>query len=186
MSVRLDLPVSDDHLLRLSRQNPGWQFERNAEGKLLMSPTGGESGRRSGEVFFQITLWNRRNGFGVTFDSSTGFRLPDGSCLSPDAAWVRAARWEALTSEQRERYLPFSPDVAFEVRSTSDPIDDLRLKMRTYVANGTVLGVLIDPRDGSVELYRPGHERDRLERPARVRLDPELAGFTLDLEPIFA
>ena len=90
MGVRLDLlhQVTDDELLRLSRRNPVWQFERNAEGELVMSPAGGESGYRSAEVLLQLGVWNRRHGLGVMFDSSTGFNLPDGSCLSPDAAWV--------------------------------------------------------------------------------------------------
>lgn len=187
MSVRLDMPraVTDEDLLLLSERNPGYQFERTAEGRLIVSPTGGESGHRSGEVFLQLGIWNRGHGQGLVFDSSTGFNLPDGSCLSPDAAWVRRARWDALTREQRKGYLPLAPDAAFEVRSESDRMADLRAKMATYLANGTRVAVLVDPEEQTVEVYRPGQAPEHHSRPRRVAIDPELAGFALDLAPVF-
>ena len=99
MGIRLDLlhRVTDEELRELSERNPGYQFERTADGRLLVTPTGLASGRRSGEVFYQLEHWNRRTRLGVAFDSSAGFRLPDGSLLSPDASWVRRERWEALS-----------------------------------------------------------------------------------------
>ncbi len=93
---------TDEELLELSERNPGYQFERTADGRLVVSPTGMESGRRSGEVFRQLSMWNHRLRAGVVFDSSTGFRLPDGSLLSPDASWARRERWEAIPREERE------------------------------------------------------------------------------------
>ena len=188
MGVRLDLlhQVTDDELLRLSRRNPGWQFERSAEGELVMSPAGGESGYRSGQVYLQLELWNRRHGLGLTFDSSTGFNLPDGSCLSPDAAWVRRDRWQALTREQRRRHLPLAPDAAFEVRSESDRLSELRAKLQAYIANGTVLAVLIDPETRVVEVYRPHQAPLRHDGGTPLPLDPELPGFFLEIQPLFA
>ena len=188
MGVRLDLlhQVTDDELLRLSRRNPGWQFERNAEGELVMSPAGGESGYRSAEVLLQLGVWNRRHGLGLMFDSSTGFNLPDGSCLSPDAAWVHRNRWQALTREQRRRYLPLAPDAAFELRSESDRLSELRAKMETYLANGTALAVLIDPETRAVEVYRPQKTPQRYDGAAPLPLDPELPGFALEVQPLFA
>jgi Uma2 family endonuclease len=188
MGVRLDLlhRVTDDELLRLSQRNPEWQFERSAEGDLVMSPAGGESGYRSGQVYLQLELWNRQHGFGITFDSSTGFNLPDGSCLSPDAAWVHRDRWHALTREQRRRYLPFAPDAVFEVRSESDRLGELRAKMEAYVANGTTLAVLVDPETRVVEVYRPHQAPQRFDGAAPLPLDPELSGFSLDVQSLFA
>ncbi|WP_448595105.1 Uma2 family endonuclease [Thermoflexus hugenholtzii] len=187
MGIRLDLlhRVTDEELWELSERNPGYQFERTADGRLIVTPTGGESGRRSGEVFYQLEHWNRRTRLGVAFDSSTGFRLPDGSLLSPDASWVRRERWEALSREEREGFVPLCPDVVFEVRSASQSLGELREKMEAYRANGARLGVLIDPYRKAVEIYRPGAPVERYEGVQRVSLDPELPGFTLDLEPIF-
>lgn len=71
-----------------------------------MSPTGGESGRISAAVLGQLYRWNEARGLGVVFDASTGFKLPDGAVLSPDAAFLRGERWRALSPEEREGFLP--------------------------------------------------------------------------------
>jgi Uma2 family endonuclease len=187
MGIRLDLlhRVTDEELWELSERNPGYQFERTADGRLIVTPTGGESGRRSLQIAYQLERWNRRTRLGVAFDSSTGFRLPDGSLLSPDASWVRRERWEALSREEREGFVPLCPDAVFEVRSASQSLGELREKMEAYRANGACLGVLIDPYRQAVEIYRPGAPVERYEGVERVSLDPELPGFILELEPIF-
>jgi Uma2 family endonuclease len=187
MGIRLDLlhRVTDEELWELSERNPGYQFERTADGRLIVTPTGGESGRRSLQIAYQLERWNRRTRLGVAFDSSTGFRLPDGSLLSPDASWVRRERWEALSREEREGFVPLCPDAVFEVRSASQSLGELREKMEAYRANGARLGVLIDPYRRAVEIYRPGAPVERYEGVERVSLDPELPGFILELEPIF-
>lgn len=187
MAIKLDLVhrVTDEELLTLSERNPGYQFERTADGRLVVAPTGGESGRRSGEVFGQLREWNRRTGLGYIFDASTGFKLPDGSLLSPDASWVQRARWEALPREAREGFPPLCPDVVFEVRSPSNTLAELREKMHSYLANGAQLAVLIDPEGQAVELYRPGREAQQYRDTGRIALDPELPGFSLELASIF-
>lgn len=99
LNLRLRIAPADEDILSLSRENPGYQFERTASGALVVTPTGSESGRRTAELLVQIGGWNRVHGTGVVFDSSTGFRLLDGSLLSPDASWVRRERWETLTTQ---------------------------------------------------------------------------------------
>ncbi len=187
MAVVIDLlrVPTDEELLELSERNPGYQFERTADGRLVVSPTGGLSGRRSMKLAYQLERWSEKTRSGVVFDSSTGFRLPDGSLLSPDASWVRRERWEALSAEEREGFLPLAPDAAFEVRSRHQTQEELREKMRVYVRNGARIAVLIDPYARTVEVYRPGQEVEVYRDPERVVLDPELPGFALDLRPVF-
>lgn len=71
-----------------------------------MPPTGGESGRRNFKIAQQLANWTDVDGTGVGFDSSTGFKLPNGADRSPDAAWVKLERWEALSPEQRQKFPP--------------------------------------------------------------------------------
>jgi Uma2 family endonuclease len=176
--------VTEEELRRLSEANPGYQFERLGDGRVLVSSTGGESGRRSAELLRQLAEWNRKEGRGVVLDASTGFRLPDGSVLSPDAAFVPRQAWEALTLEEREGFLPLAPLAAFEVRSLSQAPGELREKMGLYLANGVRLGVLIDPYARRVEVYRPEGVQV-WEEPEKVPLDPELPGFLLELPPLW-
>ena len=187
MAIRLDLvrQVTDDELLAISERNPGYQFERTAKGELVVSPTGSDGGRRSLEVAGQIRDWNRRHKLGVAFDSSAGFRLPDGSCRSPDASWIRRERWESLPREARAGFAALCPDAVFELRSPSNTVSELREKMQAYLDNGARLSVLLDPDSRAVEVYRPGAQTERHAAATLLPLDPELPGFVLDCSAVF-
>jgi Uma2 family endonuclease len=183
ISLRPVRPVTDEELLALSERNPGYQLERSAGGELIVTPTGNESARREQEVAAQLWVWATHDGRGIAFGASAGFRLPDGSVFAPDASWVQRVRLDALSRETREGFAPLCPDVVFEVLSKSDTPQDLRAKMRVYMANGARAGVLIDPYQRMVEVYRPGRDPET-HTDATVALDPELPGFALDLKPI--
>jgi len=184
ITIKPPRPVTDEDLLELSRLNPGYQFERDALGELIVTPTGIEGGRRSLELGRQLGNWTIRNGTGIAFDSSTGFRLPDGALSAPDAAWVHRSRLDGLTPDQRKKFGPLCPDAAFEIRSESHTVTELRDKVRAYLANGTRL-VLMAPENRTVEVYRPGQEAQEFIDPEIVALDPELPGFVLELAAIF-
>lgn len=53
------------------------------------------------------------------------------------------------------------------------------------MANGAQLGLLLDPQDRRVSVYRPGTAVVCLENPSSVSADPELPGFVLDLTHIW-
>jgi Uma2 family endonuclease len=178
-------PVTDEELLELSRRNPGYQFERSAKGELVVTPTGGEAGRLEQELSLQLGVWTKRDGRGIAFSPSTGFRLPDGSLLSPDASWMQRDRWEALTAEERQGFAPVCPDAVFEIRSESDRLSDLQAKMAAYLRNGARLAVLIDPQGRTVEVYRPGAQARAFRDARTVTFEPELPGFALDLGAIY-
>ena len=184
--LRPHVDLTDDQLLDLCRRNPELRFERTADGELIiMPPVGGESGRRNSGLNALLWNWARRDGTGIAFDSSTGFVLPNGAMRSPDAAWVRRPRWDALGPAERERFLPLCPDFVTEVRSASDRLAEVQEKMREYLDNGAELGWLIDPYSRSVFVYRPGTEVEELRDPERVSGDPTLPGFLLDLGEVF-
>lgn len=186
ISLKLAAPPSDEELIELSERNPGLQFERTAEGELIVTPTGGEAGRSEAELVGQLHAWAALDRTGIVFGPSTGFRLPDGSLLSPDASWLRRESWEALTPAQRKGFAPFCPDAVFEIASSSDALAFLRRKMRAYVTNCARLAVLIDPERRAVEIFAPDRDPRVIESARSVTLAPVLPGFTLDLEPIFA
>ena len=186
ISLKLAAPPSDEELVALSERNPGLQFERTAEGELVVTPTGSEAGGQEAELVGQLHVWAAADRTGKVFGPSTGFQLPDGSLLSPDASWLRRERWDALTPEQRKGFAPVCPDAVFEVASSSDALTFLRRKMRAYVTNGARLAVLIDPEQRAVEIYTPDRDPQVLEAARSVTLDPVLPGFTLDLGLIFA
>ncbi|MEZ4829606.1 MAG: Uma2 family endonuclease [Bacteroidia bacterium] len=67
----------------------------------------------------ELGFWNRKEKLGKVFDSSGGFRLPNGAMKAPDAAWVQKERWEKLTREEQKKFPPLCPDFVIELRSES-------------------------------------------------------------------
>jgi Uma2 family endonuclease len=166
--------------------NRDLRIERTATGNvIIMSPTFADTGNRNGKVFQQLANWSDRDGTGETFDSSTGFTLPNGATRSPDAAWIRLDRWDALTDDEKRSFAPICPDFVIELRSSSDTLMGLQEKMQEYMENGARLGFLIDRKNRSVHLYRPGQAPQILENPEVVEGDPELSGFALRMAKIW-
>ena len=180
------LNLTDDQLFEFSQINRDLRIERNAQGELIiMPPTGGDTGERNSEINMQLRLWTKRNGEGATFDSSTGFRLINGAVRSPDAAWVRRSRLDALTTDERKKFIPLCPDFVIELRSPTDSLSVLREKMQEYLDNGAQLAWLIDPEQRCVYVYRPQEPVQELDKPETVSGDPLLSGFELDLREIW-
>lgn len=179
------LHLSDEQFYRLCHANRDIKFERTANGQLMiMAPTGWGTGKRNFSLLGQLWTWVESTELGVGFDSSTGFALPNGADRSPDAAWVRLDRIEAINPDP-EKFLPLAPDFVLELRSGSDNLKFLQQKMQEYIDNGVRLGWLIDSKDRTVEIYRFDHAVEVLQSPATLSGEDVMPGFTLDLSSVF-
>ncbi|AFZ00488.1 Uma2 family endonuclease [Calothrix sp. PCC 6303] len=184
-TVELKIDLTDEQFWLLCQNNRDYQFECTASGELqIMPPTGGETGNSNIEIAYQIQGWSRQNNLGKAFDSSTGFKLPNGAKRSPDASWVKIERWNALTPEEREKFPPICPDLVLELRSRTDSLTELQGKMQEYIQNGAALGWLIDRKNKRVEIYRPHQDVEILENPSSLSGEDVLPGFILDLTQI--
>jgi len=180
------LELTDEQFFQLCQVNENLRFERTATGELIiMSPTGGETSNRNAGLTTQVWIWNEQNQLGKVFDSSGGFKLPNGADRSPDASWVKLERWNALTQKQQTRFLPLCPDFVVELLSPSDSLKDTQEKMREYRDNGARLGWLINRKSRQVEIYRIGKEVEVLESPVSLSGEDVLPGFVLNLEAIW-
>jgi len=178
--------LTDEQFFEFCQINRDLRIERTATGELLiMPPTGSETGGRNFRLNGQLYNWTEQNGTGVGFDSSTGFTLPNGAKVSPDAAWVRLERWNALTPEQQKTFAPICPDFVVELRSASDNLTPLKTKMQEYIDNGALLGWLIDCKKRQVYIYRSGVAVECLDNPATISGESVLPGFVLDLSKIW-
>ncbi|MBD1906579.1 Uma2 family endonuclease [Funiculus sociatus GB2-A5] len=183
----LTLTVTHDQFVELCVVNQDLQLERTATGELIiMPPTGSITGNRNSDIEGQLWLWNRQAKLGKTFNSSTGFHLPNGADRSPDAAWVRQDSWDALTREQQEGFAPLCPDFVLELRSKNDNMEPLRAKMREYMDNQARLGWLIDRKNQKVEIYRQGQDVEVLDNPTTLSGEDVLPGFVLDLTEVWS
>jgi len=177
---------TEEQFVLLCQENPELRLELTAQGELIiMPPVGSEGGWRSGETFLALGNWTKKDGTGISFDSSTGFALPNGAIRSPDASWIRRERWDALTKAQRVKFAPICPDFVAEVRSQTDKLPALLEKMQEYLDNGARLGWLIDPFDKRVYVYRPNQPSEILEDPVEINGDPVLPGFVLPVRELW-
>jgi Uma2 family endonuclease len=177
----------DDAFWEFCQSNPDLIIERDADGRVrIMPPTGFETSNRNASIIAELYLWNHQNGQpGYVTESSGRFRLPNGAERAPDAAWTRRERVDALTAEQRTRFLSLCPDFVIELLSPTDSLRETQEKMAEYIENGAALGWLIDRKSRTVYVYRPGRDVEVLADPDFVAADPELAGFSLSLARIF-
>ncbi len=187
-----DLPLTPEQFERVCQANPDAVLELDADGHLIAStPTGGETSRRNSELLYQLEHFARGCGGWNVFDSSGGFRLPDGSVLSPDASLVRQERWQALTPHERRGFPPLCPDLVMELASPGDEgprgVSNLRRKMGLYQANGARLGWLLLPEERAVEIWRGGQEgmAERLEGATRLEAGEGFGGLALELREIW-
>lgn len=175
--------LTDEQFYQLCLDNPDLNIERNAVGALILMPlVGGESGNREAELGIDLGTWNRRTKSGKVFSSSTIFKLPGGGDRSPDASWVELLRWEALTSEQQQKFPPIAPDFVIELRSRTDKLQTLQEKMQEYMDCGVRLGWLINPQDRQVEIYRYGQEKEVKPLPTQLSGESVLPGFVLQID----
>jgi len=183
--VELQTPLSRAEYLALTERYPDLQMERERNGTVtIMSPVKKGSGRRESRLFMLLTVWWYQHRKGELFGATTGFDLPDGSNKAPDVAWL-SDQSMALDSANEEEFLHTVPDFVGEIRSSTDRLKKLQLKMTdTWMANGVQLGWLIDPYEEKVYIYRPNTSVEIIEGFDGKILHGEnvLEGFELPLQ----
>ena len=160
------------------------KLELDAEGALLITPMQRQKGSweelETGRI---LGNWAEEYG-GEAHGARLGIRLPNGQRYAPDAAWISPQQLADRPEPEPgpdDWLLPFCPAFVVEIRSRSDRLAPLQRKMADYIANGALLGWLIDPHQRQVHVYRPGAETAVLDDPAVVKGDPVLPGFVLQV-----
>jgi len=184
LTISLDsiLDITDQQFFEICQKNCDLRFERSALGDItIMAPAGSDTGMRNSDFNADLVIWNRRKKLGYTFDSSTGFKLPNGANRSPDASWILKARWESLTLEEKSKFEPICPDFVMELMSPSDSLKVTQAKMQEYQDNGARLGWLINCKDREVEIYRINQTVEILRSPSTISGEDVLPEFVFDL-----
>jgi len=184
-SLVLDPPLTDCEFEALCAANDLLQIERTREGEIQMdSPAGGFTSDGNAEIGAQLRSWWKTHRRGRTFDSNAGFFLPDGSMLSPDAAYALPKRLEGLTKDDLTGFPRLCPDFVVELLSVSDSVPKTQEKTERWIENGATLGWLIDPYRKKVYVYEPGRETAAVFGKAVLGSGP-VEGFELDLDELW-
>ena len=166
------LTVTPEQFDVLCINNPDLRLELTPNLELIvMAPAGGESSERNADLVIDVGIWNRQTNLGRVFDSSGGydFTALGGGKPSPDVSWIEKSRLEGVNIV---RFIPVVPDFVIELRSASDNLKPLQAKMIEFQRVGVRLGLLIDPKNQQVEIYRLEREPEILESPVKTRERP--------------
>jgi Uma2 family endonuclease len=185
-----DLRLTPEQFALVCAENREAVLELASDGRVIaMTPTGSETSGRNSELLFQLQRFAKASGGWKVFESSGGFRLPDGSVVSPDASLIRLDRWQALSVDERRSFAPLCPDLVVELASPSDEgprgVSALRAKMAAYQANGARLGWLLLPHDHAVEVWQPTGAPQRLQQIEVLEATREFPGLKLKLADIW-
>lgn len=135
-------------------KHPDYPMELVNGNIIVMSPSGYESDEVAAEVTRVIGNWVKPRRLGRVTGSSAGFDLPNSDVRAPDVSFVLAER---LPRAPRS-FAELAPDLIVEVKSPSDSLKSLREKIQNFLSQGTKVGILINPENHRVEIYRSGED----------------------------
>ena len=182
--------ISDEELERICDENPGWKFEIDVDGELVINVHAGDESSDVGAEFGrQVGNWRIGGGGGRNRDSSASYRMTDVDgrtrLLEPDVSWVSPERLATATRDDVKGAMSFNPDFVVEIRSPSDRLHNQQTKMDIWMHNGVRLGWLVDLDSCNVWVYRPDQEPQLLERPATLSGEDVLVGLEVECPEIW-
>ena len=174
---------TDAEFLEFCLDHRKLRIERYQDGTIIIQqPAYTMMSMLNAEVSVDLANWNHNTNAGITFDSSTGFTLPNRVMLSPDASWIPWERWNALSPDDRRGFARICPDFVVELLSPTDRLTDTMRKMEHWLAAGARLGWLIAPATESVYIFEPGQPvRPVVGFDQELVAGPLLPGFALEL-----
>ena len=178
--------MTDEQFYQFCVLNSDLRIERTADKLIvIMPPTNSETGNQNAELLVEIGTWNRKNKLGKIFDSSTGFKLPDGADVSPDIAWIENSRWAEIPDNLKQRFAPIAPDFVAEIRTGDQNLNYLKEKMVEYIGCGCRLGWLIDPKNRKTLVYFANGDIQTIPFDALLNGSDVMPGFEARLADIF-
>ena len=151
---------------------------------VMMSPAGAEHGMVAARFVRYLAEFVEQRDLGAVFSSETGFTIERNPDLvrAPDASFVSRDR---IGASIPRGYFHGVPDLAVEVVSPDDRRREVAEKVNTWLAHGTRLVWVADPRPATVVVHRVGREPVTLRAPDEIRDEALLPGFVLPLSKVF-
>jgi Uma2 family endonuclease len=143
-----------EDLQKFQVEYPDYKMELVSGEIIVMSPSGYESEEVASRMLGKMFPHVDDNRLGRVTGSSAGFTLPNSDTRSPDVSFVTAER---LRRSPRS-FAELAPDLMVEVKSPTDNLTKLETKILSFLEMGTRVGILVNPDDRTVKLYRTGQE----------------------------
>lgn len=182
MTVR-QRPVTAEELLEIP--NDGLRRELVRGEVRTMAPAGYQHGRIAQNIAASLDRLVRDEGAGVVLAAETGFKLS----ANPDT--VRAADVAFVTRERAEAagevtgYWPGAPDLAVEVVSPNDRFAEVEEKVADWLAAGTRMVLIANPRGKTVTVRHSEREALILSEVETIEGGEVVSGWTLPVADVF-
>lgn len=147
----------------------------------IMGPSDIVSSEVGAELIRLLGNWVKPRRLGRVFDSAGGFILPNTNLKAPDVSFVRASR---LRKSVRY-FAELVPDLVVEIKSQSDRINPLKKKINQFLELGAQVGILIDPDELTVTVYRATEEPIVLGNGDILTLPELFAGWELSINELW-
>jgi Uma2 family endonuclease len=128
-----------------------YQIELQEGNILIMGPSDIESSEIGAELIRLLGNWVKPRKLGRIFDSSGGFIMPNTDLRAPDVSFVSAQRLKRTVRD----FGNLVPDLVVEIKSKTDRVSKLEDKLKLFLELGAKVGILINPDELTVTVYRP-------------------------------
>lgn len=172
---------TDEALMALPRDGQKYEV---LVGELAVSPTGFQHGYLALRLASALMAFALKHRLGVVVDSSTGFRMKSGDCLSPDVAFVARERLRGQ-KELSTKFFQGAPDLVVEVLSPGESRRKLKQKLAQYFADGTRVAWVVNPKDHTVSVYGSPEHSDIRREGEQLDGGALLPGFWFPINELF-
>lgn len=166
-----------------------WQLFQDQHKELVngsvidMAPTGGLHGATESRLAMYLLSYVLAHSLGEVLVGEVGFALDALTLRAADVAFVSRDKWLSVT--EPDKYIPFAPDLAVEILSPSNDLNDIRRKVLQYIGAGTRLVWVINPSTRQIVVYKPDSEPEMLGENDDLDGYSVLPGFRLAVAKLF-
>ncbi|NJN85610.1 MAG: Uma2 family endonuclease [Leptolyngbyaceae cyanobacterium SL_7_1] len=176
------MSLTVQHLQQLQSEHPDWRMELVNGEIIVMSPSGYESEEVATRTAAKLITWVDERRLGRVTGSNADFILPNADVRAPDVSFVLAER---LRRSPRS-FAELAPDLMVEVKSPTDSITKLETKIQSFLSLGTRVGILIDPDDRTIRIYRPGQDTVTLQDGETLTVPELLPGWEVAVSDLWS
>ncbi|MFC1834489.1 Uma2 family endonuclease [Thermodesulfobacteriota bacterium] len=154
------------------------------EGELVVTPTNFGHEIIGSCLIMELRLFVKQNKLGHVGGSSLGCWISNGNVRSPDVSFVSTKRLKELGQDMRG-FLKGAPDLAVEIISPSNTVNDMREKAVEYFESGSKLVWIVSPDDETVVVLRPSGSERVLNVTDSLDGEDVIPGFSLVVSELF-
>ncbi len=179
----MTLTIEDVERLQqlLQADEQDYQLELQEGNILVMGPSDIESSEIGAEFIRLLGNWVKPRKLGRIFDSSGGFIMPNTDLRAPDVSFVSASRLKRTVRDFAE----LVPDLVVEIKSKTDRISKLEDKVKLFLELGARVGILINPDELSVCVYRPNGDVTVLTGEDKLAIDELFPGWEVAISELW-